>query len=387
MLFQENCTRLVLLCKKKKRQWFLPLCFSLLAFAFGGNAHAEVWSSIVNLSAAGVDASHAHNALNNSGQGVVVWERGGEIQAITFTFGVGWSTPETISSVSDTCSIPQVEINDSGQTVAIWKRQNGSTYDIQVATLLFGGSWSAPTSLCTLASADVNFPCAAINASGQVLAAWTHSDGSNFIVEAATLTFGGAWSAPTALSTTGMDATDTRVVIDNTGNMAVLWIRNDVIQSILGDFGVSWSNVTNLSVQANVENPKLFITSDGDLHASWRRIDGTWRIYETGITNSLNKWKTPQYVSKSEKSLDHIDFDISEQGFAVVSWNTPLLGNVVIMGLTFKASRWGTISLLSDLGQDASNQDAVLNNFGQVLVIWQRSDGTNQIIQSRTTTI
>lgn len=361
--------------------WVLFLGLGLQSALFGG-----AWSATENLSAAGVDASNHYVVLNSAGQVVVVWERGSEIQASTFTVGGSWSSPVSVSSEGDVASQPQVAINDVGQVVAMWKRESGGTFDVQVSTLQFGGSWSAPTSLIVL-GADVNAPCVRINALGQTVSMWTRSDGTNFLVECATLTFGGVWSEVTALSAAGEDASVPRVALNDAGQVAAMWIRNDVVQARRSTFEGSWGAVSNLSTKPSVSAPLILFGDSGDVRASWRRTSGTWRIYEMALALFDGYWKTPLFISQSEKTLDHISFDISEDGKAVVSWNYLLGSDIVIYGVTYKVSIWDDVTLLSALGQNALSPRANVNNAGHVVVIWQRFDGSNQIIQARTKTI
>ncbi len=277
-------------------------------------------------------------------------------------------------------------INDSGQTVVIWKRQKESNYDIRVSTLTFGGSWSSGTSLTSL-GAGVNSPWIHINASGQTVAVWIHTDGSNLLVESATITFGGSWSTTDVLSATGMDASDPRVAINDSGQVAVLWIRNDVIQSCTSTFGGAWSAVNDLSIKPSVSTPIILLDASGNIRASWRRTSGTFRIYEIGTAVFGGSWKSPIFLSQNEKSLDYINFDISENGKAVVSWYYDNGSDTVVKGVTCDCGIWGDVSTLSDSGQDALDAEAVVNNAGYVVVIWRRFNDSNQIIQAATQSI
>jgi hypothetical protein len=45
---------------------------------------------------------------------------------------------------------------------------------------------------------------------------------------------------------------------------------------------------------------------------------------------------------------------------------------------------WGPIQTVSDAGQDAGSPQVAVDRFGNAVIVWQRSDGTNDRIQVRT---
>ncbi len=322
-----------------KRSFLVVWCFLCVALFNVSFLQGETWTSPVDLSAAGQDASGAQVAMNASGQVVAVWARAGVIEATTVSLGGAWSAPVTLSSGSDVSGAPQVGINDVGQVVAVWKRQNGANYDIQVATLLFGGSWSAPVSLISLGS-EVNVPQVAINTSGETVVVWTHSDGTNFLVESATMAYGGAWSAIDVLSASGADATVPLVALNDSGQGVAIWIRNDVVQASSSSFGGSWSGGVNLSTGAAVSLPSLSIDSGGNARAQWRRTSGANFIFEMGTLAFGGSWVSPIFLTQNQGCENHMCVCLAGNGETVVVWMGSDGTNIRINGVCYISGVW-----------------------------------------------
>ena len=354
--------------------------FFLLIFSFRAGL-SGVWSTPVDLSAAGADAAEPKAALNDAGQAVAVWVRGGVVQAATLSFGGSWSAAVDLSSQGDLSSEPQVALNASGQAVAVWTRISGANADILAATLVFGGSWTAPVSLTSLGTA-VNSPRVAINASGQAVALWCKSDGSYFLVEAATLLFGGGWSAAEALSSTGGNASAPALAFNDAGQTAAVWIREDVVQARTSTFGGAWGSGANLSKKPAVSSTFLLMDPYGNVRASWRRAVGEKTAYEMGTLVFGGSWTAPIFLTSTERPMDYVRIAFNYSGGAVVVWNKAMWGNELIFALTYDYSAWSDLAVLSQPGQNAAGPLAALNNAGQTLALWLRSNGSHQILQA-----
>ena len=361
-------------------------------FLFFQNAlFCDVWSTPVDLSAVGQDASVTQVAMNDSGEVVAVWVRNNIIQASTLIFGGSWSTVVDLSASEDMSTVSQIAINDSGQAVAIWRRKSGVSYDIQASTLTFGGSWSVPVSLSAQGD-DVATPKVVINSSGQTVAVWSRNEGTDYLVESATLTFGGSWSASVALSDSGADASIPGVAINDSGQMVAVWIRGDVVQAKTCTFGNSWSSVVDLSIYSSVSSQNVFIDSSGKIRVSWQRLSAQYPnkyVHEMASLTFGGSWISPIILAEKKQSGKEPVVVMNDGNQGVAVWDQLINSNTIIQASTYCYTRgWSEeASDLSQQGQDANDFQVVLNTLKQVVVVWNRSNGTNTIIQATTTTV
>lgn len=141
----------------------------------------------------------------------------GSIEAVSHPAGGSWSSPTTISAPGGNPYYPGLAGTSGGDFVVVWRRNDGS-------------SWSAPGRARVAVSAEgpnVEWPEITMDPEGDALAVWQASDGTNEIARASSRSAGGAWSAPTDLSTDGGNVAFPRAVLDSHGNAMATWSRTD----------------------------------------------------------------------------------------------------------------------------------------------------------------
>ena len=207
--------------------------------------HRErAWGAPTTLSAAGQDAANVQVKLQQNNDfrgvpsGVVVWQRSNRattiIQASTIEDVHNYSTPVNLSAVGQNAVDPQVAVDKEGNAVAVWARSNGSNTIIQASTYSeTTDSWSSAVDLSGVEQ-NATKPQIVVDDNQNNVAVWTRSDGPNTIVQAATLPFGGSWSAPVNLSQAGQNSVDPQIDVSDAGDAVVVWSRGGSIQAAVG---------------------------------------------------------------------------------------------------------------------------------------------------------
>ena len=128
--------------------------------------------------------------------------------------------------------------------------------------------WNTPV---TISSAGVNATDShiATDASGNLVAVWVE----NNAVKASTQPVStGIWGTPTTLSVTAT-ASSPRVVSDPNGNATAIWIDGGAMTAATLPFGGVWSSTATLSV-TGATTPNLAVDTSGDVVAVWT-LSGT----------------------------------------------------------------------------------------------------------------
>jgi hypothetical protein len=199
------------------------------------------WSTPANLSESGQNADVPRIVVDGSGNAVAVWRRSDGNDDIVQSSrlvagGASWSTPVNVSPAGIQSATPRIAIDGSGNAVAVWRLADVGGTIIQSSRLAAGGSgWSTPEQLSVSGFSSDN-PQVAANGSGNAVAVWQQSNGSNSIIRISQSTDGGAsWTVPTDLSELGQSAITPEVAVDGSGNAVALWRRsngeNDIIQA------------------------------------------------------------------------------------------------------------------------------------------------------------
>jgi len=318
---------------------------------FGGT-----WSEpVVVSSPTGCTPFDPQIAIDSQGNAVAVWQQPTtashyDIYASTLPFGLSWTTPFIISDGESDAQVPQIVVDASGNAVAIWHGYESGFRIIQAATLPFGGTWEPLISLSAIGQNAFN-PHFAINSKGYAVAVWTRFNGSNYIVQASTRSFGGSWSEPSDVSTTGRDAgfgpnSTLDVTVDDNGNAVVVWGFQTgsgyIVQEASLPFGRLWTAPISLStIRADYVSAHVKATPDGKIMAVWDFFNlDTSQYYLTYATlQSGSNWSSPTNLivsSEGNISLSQIALNSSNDAFVVWSYSDLSSGsNSFIQGMIY----------------------------------------------------
>jgi stringent starvation protein B len=363
--------------------------------------YAQDFSEPVNISVAGQDAFNAQLAIDSNNNIVAIWTRfdgtNNIIQSSTSSDqGANWSTPVNLSVAGQNAATPQLAIDSNNNIVAIWQRSNGTNNIIQSSTSTDqGSSWSTPVDL-SVAGQNAATPQLAIDSNNNIVAIWFRSNGTNMIIQSSTSTDQGAnWSTPVNLSEAGQHAANPQLAIDSNNNIVAIWYRsngtNNIIQSSTStDQGANWSTPVNLSVAGqDAATPQLAIDSNNNIVAIWQRSNGTNMIIQSSTsTDQGANWSTPVNLSVAGQNASNPQLAIDSNNNIVAIWQRSDGTNTIIQSSTStdQGANWSTPVNLSEAGQDAEIPQLAIDSNNNIVAIWDRFDGTNYIIQSSTST-
>ncbi len=241
------------------------------------------WSTPDNLSASGQDAFIPEVAVDSNGNAITIFSRYNTSEftscTVSLLHGQNWSSSSTLSNPSQPANGPQVALDPSGNAVAVWSEFNGTNYVIKTSNLPYGSSWSTVQSLSD-SSQNAFAPSVSLDGDGNAVVAWLRFDGSNYIVQAAVASFGGSWSTPVNLSSSGEDANNVMVKMNSAGQALVVWDQTSATDSCVYSasysIGGTWGSTESVSSRGNFARfPSVGLDSSGNAVAVWLQFDGT----------------------------------------------------------------------------------------------------------------
>lgn len=263
-------------------------------------AWESAWSVAHRVSEPGEQVFSPHVAVALEGRAAVVWKRhrtgsalGGSsftVQAVTGNAsGVGWRRQRNIGIEADPPvypgdqPAPRVALDARGAGAAIWPGARDGEQVLESASVTARGVWSAPEVLSPVD--EGHFADVAVSQSGTVLAAWQGADGRHSRVAAAEKPVSEAWRPPDQLSPRQpANDVDPSVAIDGFGNAAVIWTRfpdgqvgastsvSDVEIATRAAGADSWQAPLRLSVAGeSAADPSLSFDSRGNAVALWHQ--------------------------------------------------------------------------------------------------------------------
>ncbi len=300
----------------------------------------------------------------------------------------GWSQPMDVSAGTSQAAAPQIVAASDGSLTAVWQGFDGANTVIRTSRSIDRGStWATPVTQ-SAPGQNASFPHIVITPIGSLTVAWDRFDGSAFAVQASHSADGSNWSAPYSLGSTGGEASSPQIVAAPNGTVTAVWQGfvggSTVIQSSQSVGGTSWSAPVVVAAPGAAFSPQIVSAADNSVTAVWYGFDGTGYIIQSSHSATGSSWSVPTNASGTGPDAIGPQIAAGPNGALTVVW-TRFDGSNNIVQSSHSANNgttWGAPVTLSGLGRDAQEPQVRATPDGTVAVIWDRFDGSDQIVQA-----
>ena len=272
--------------------------------------------------------------------------------------------------------------------------ETGHNYDVAynpTNVVLAARGWTAPQTL-SAAGESATDPQVGIDADGDAVFTWARSDGANERIQARARSAGGVLSAIQTLSGAGQDASDPQVAVDTDGDAVFTWARSDGtnqrIQARARSAGGVLGPVQTLSAAGrDAFQPQVAIDADGDAVVIWRLFDGASQVIQSRARSAAGVLSPINTLTDTGRNAFNPQVAIDDGGNAVFTWersdgtNQRIETRARTSGGAFSA-----VQILSAAGRDAFNPQVAVDADGDAVFTWERAVGANQRIQARART-
>jgi hypothetical protein len=217
---------------------------------------AAGFSAPLNLSDNSQNAALPDVAMDSAGEAIAVWTRSNGanfiVQQSSSSAGGSFAAPQDLSAAGQDATNPRVAMDSAGEAIAVWTRSNGASYIAQATIGTPAGSFSPPADL-SAPGGDALDPEVAMNGAGDATVVWRRFDGANYIAQAANSRLSGPFSTPVDLSAPGQDAVSPQPAIDSAGDATAAWSRSDGTNSIAqaAGYDADAPQLRNLSIPSS----------------------------------------------------------------------------------------------------------------------------------------
>jgi PKD repeat protein len=363
----------------------------------GSAAGAATWRTPQALSATGENAATAQVAVDSRGDSVAVWDFGPDgsnnriVQASVRPAGGSWqTTPTNLATCFFFSTTPQVAVDPKGDAIAAFECATGSGRVIDVATQPAGGSWSQPVTISNTAEINVEDPEVAIDANGDATVAWVALGASaTSFIEAAERPAGGSWSQPVDVSRTDDSVGPPVLAMDSGGDATAVWTINNGINlvaeaSLRPEGATTWSAPVDLSsADAAAAGARVAVTPGGTSVAVWQHGTGSSATVQAAIHPAGGAWQAPQNLSAAGELAESPQLATDGLGNTAAVWDRSDGSNTIVQAAELPAggSTWQSATNLSAAGQNATVPQLAASSEGDLVAVWERSDGANTIVQ------
>jgi hypothetical protein len=167
--------------------------------------------------------------MNSKGEAIVVWQQSGstgnKLWTNRYETGKGWGTASlvTMHNVSDACAA-QVAIDSAGNAIALWRQYNGNTTTIWLSRYVPYSGWSAAAPVSASCTGHAFDPQITMAPSGHAMVVWTQSSGRFSHIWAKRYIAYEGWGRAIQIDTASAGrAFFPQAAMDNSGNTVAAW--------------------------------------------------------------------------------------------------------------------------------------------------------------------
>ena len=289
-----------------------------------------------------------------------------------------WGTPELIEfdNTHSAGTEPQIAADASGNAIAVWTQSNGTDIKVMANRYTVGVSWGTPQPIEGIAGNASN-PQIAMDAAGNAVVTWEKNDGTRDNAWANRYTAGTGWGTATLLETNDTsNASYPQVGVDDSGNAIVTWGQGGIWVNQYTD-GTGWGTAT--LIQATVANPRIAVNSSGNAIIVGRDSSNQnlWASHYTPGTG----WSTASTIETiGGGGATFHQLAIDKDGNGMLVWESYVGTEISIWAKYYTAasSSWETSGAIENDGGTAYAPQVAFDPSGNAIAVWrwQFDDGT-----------
>lgn len=363
----------------------IAFVLSALATACWGPPAWAEWLPPVNISEAGEYGGNPRVVLDAAGNATAVWQLGsgsGSAVAIDYRPAGGvWQAPTQVLPGEG----PAIAVDGAGDTTVIWDRYAGTNKIlIQAIYRPAGGDWQSIVDLGETRSMVHPEPWVASDEAGDTTAVWKSGE----VIESSYRPAGGSWEQPVALS--AEESFVPQAAMDSKGDAIVAWMHHDgsryVVEGIYRKAGEGWEPRAVLSEEGEEGgDPEIAIADDGESIVVWDGSREEKQVARAVYRPAGEGWQAPVDVSGVGAEQQTLRVALDPNGDAMLVWtqDSSQVGAYGIVQASYRpaGAAWGPPTDLSEDGQNAFPCDVAFDKQGNAAVLWQRSNGTHDVVQ------
>ncbi len=133
----------------------------------------------------------------------------------------------------------------------------------------------------------------------------------------------------------------------------------------------------------NATDPQVAVNADGSAVAVWSLFDGSHSIVQAVTRPPGGGWSAPDDLSAAGQNSLHPEVALNANGNAVAIWQRYDGSHYIIQAARRPTGGpWGAATSISVSGKNAGESQVALDGAGNAFAVWQRSNGTVQVVQT-----
>jgi hypothetical protein len=283
------------------------------------------------------------------------------------------------TGVVSSTGVTDVAVDPGGNATFVWVKENsqGNTI-VQTRTLRSDGSLTTAQAV-SAAGQNAGNPDLAAAPNGDVIFAWTRSNGTHSIAQTRRRAAGGGFSAVQDLSAIGQNAFAARVAVDGDGDATFVWARSNgthnIAQTRRRTAAGTLSAVNDLSAPGqSALNAAVAVDPDDDAAFAWHRSNGSNTVIQVRTRSGGGTLTGTQNISSAGQSASAAKVGMDAAGNATFAWNRSNGAEFIAQARRRSPTgTFGSTQNLSAAGADAFGVEMAVAPTGDAVFTWTRS--------------
>jgi hypothetical protein len=291
-----------------------------------------------------------------------------------------WGTAILIEAGNEDASGPQVAFDASGNAVAVWFQSDGTNGRIWASWHVPTQGWATPE-LISPAMVTSAVPRVGADPSGNAIAVWRQKTPTLFGAWANRYTPGTGWGTAESIGAIDTAAGDfaIEVAVGPDGDAMSVWHQGDGTRLNIWanhyTLGGGWGTAELIESEngGSAKTPEVAMDANGNAIAVWRQSDGLVLFAAANRYTPGGGWGTAQSIDNAPGNSSSPQVAADPAGNAMALWS----------GAGIRANRyalsggWGTAEdIRESLGGTQGNQDVAVSADGTAIALWGQFDST-----------
>jgi hypothetical protein len=293
-----------------------------------------------------------------------------------------WLPPVDISGTGEYIGVPDVALDSEGNATAVWRRWNGTADVVETSFRPAGQAWGAPEVL-----AEGTSPQVVVDRNGNWTVVWERGVELDVVIETASRAAGGSWSEPVEVTEFALGADpEPFLAVDWEGNNTLVWVQEATVMSSFRVFANEWGEPIPLS-EGESFTPQAAMDGRGDATAVWMHYDGSHYVVESAYRPEQGEWGEATLVSApgEEGGNPHVAISggIAGNGDSLVVWKGEDEGEERLRAAyRLHGGEWEEATDVSAPGEAIESPRAALDLTGNAVAVWAGNTGVNDIVHA-----
>lgn len=288
----------------------------------------------------------------------------------TTATAAGWLATESVSPITGIPDSARIGVAADGDATAVWRAKVGDHYRVATAARPAGGAWTAPTYLSS-AVLDAFTPEVGVNASGDAVAWWRISTGDQMRLQVAKRIDGGSWGSA-LIGPSDESVSDPEVGIAASGTAFAAWASSaDMTRA--ATIPVNGPVDVDMASAEKATAIDVAVTPGGQATAVWAEPSGDEQAVKS-LTWSQSTW-APDNIDLDDVVGD-VSVAVNKHGVAEAAYTIQNGGQgLFVMASRRTAGDWGFPQTLSDNGDNSFEPSAGIDGGSNSVVAWHTQEG------------